>query len=87
MVVVKADAYGHGAVAITRRAVADGAYMVGVGDSHEALELREAGITVPFPQRDLHLRSVEPAALDVSAAAEPLAPQAAANPAEEEPAT
>lgn len=48
MVVVKADAYGHGAVAITRRAVAEGAYMVGVGDSHEALELREAGIKLPI---------------------------------------
>jgi small-conductance mechanosensitive channel len=50
-------------------------------------KLREAGITVPFPQRDLHLRSVEPAVLDVGAAAEILAPQAAANPTEEEPTT
>ena len=29
-------------------------------DIHRAL--REAGIEIPFPQRDLHLRSVDPAA-------------------------
>jgi potassium efflux system protein len=31
-------------------------------DLHMALDkaLREAGIEIPFPQRDLHLRSVDP---------------------------
>jgi potassium efflux system protein len=50
-------------------------------------KLREAGITIPFPQRDLHLRSVEPAMLDTSVSSEELVLKAAANPAEEEPAT
>jgi potassium efflux system protein len=48
-------------------------------------KLREAGITIPFPQRDLHLRSVEPAILNKGAAPEVLVPQAAANPTEAEP--
>jgi potassium efflux system protein len=48
-------------------------------------KLREAGITIPFPQRDLHLRSVEPAVLDVGPTAEAIVPKAVANPPEEEP--
>jgi len=48
LAVVKADAYGHGAIAIARTALASGASMLGVGDSTEALELREAGIRAPI---------------------------------------
>ena len=48
-------------------------------------KLREAGIIIPFPQRDLHLRSVSPAILDVGATAEALLPKSTANPPEEEP--
>lgn len=49
MLVVKADAYGHGALAVTRHVLAQGeARAFGVGDSHEALELREAGIDAPL---------------------------------------
>lgn len=48
LVVVKADAYGHGAVPVARTMVREGADMLGVGDSHEALELRLAGIQVPI---------------------------------------
>ncbi len=48
-------------------------------------KLRGAGITIPFPQRDLHFRSVEPGMLDKGAAPEILAPRAAANPSEGEP--
>ncbi len=49
MLVVKADAYGHGALAVTRHVLARGdARAFGVGDSHEALELREAGIDAPL---------------------------------------
>ena len=46
--VVKADAYGHGAVPVARAALAHGAWMLGVGDSSEALELRDAGIDAPL---------------------------------------
>ena len=45
--VVKADAYGHGAVAVARTLVADGAGSLGVATFDEALELRQAGIEVP----------------------------------------
>jgi alanine racemase len=48
LAVVKADAYGHGALPIARRVLEDGADCLGVGDSTEALELREAGIRAPI---------------------------------------
>jgi alanine racemase len=43
--VLKADAYGHGAVPVARRLVDEGIDMIGVGDGSEAIELRQAGIT------------------------------------------
>ena len=47
--VVKADAYGHGAVAVARALVADGtARSLCVATYDEALELRQAGIGVPI---------------------------------------
>ena len=46
--VVKADAYGHGAVAVARAVVADGVRSLGVATFDEALELRQAGIEVPI---------------------------------------
>src|SRR5262245_45919530 len=48
LLVVKADAYGHGAVAIARHAVRDNVAALGVGDSEEALELRDAGVEAPI---------------------------------------
>jgi alanine racemase len=48
MAVVKADAYGHGAVAVSRTALLNGAEYLAVGAMHEALELREAGIDAPI---------------------------------------
>ncbi|HTU80089.1 MAG TPA: alanine racemase [Solirubrobacteraceae bacterium] len=42
--VVKADGYGHGAVASARAALAGGASWLAIADAHEALELREAGL-------------------------------------------
>jgi len=44
MLVVKADAYGHGAVAIAHHARQCGVRAIGVGASSEALELRQSGV-------------------------------------------
>lgn len=48
MLVVKADAYGHGAVAIAHHAMRCGVGALGVGSSAEALELRHSGIGLPI---------------------------------------
>ncbi len=48
MLVVKADAYGHGAVAVAHAAVRGGVSALGVGNSAEALELRQAGVCAPI---------------------------------------
>lgn len=45
LAVVKAHAYGHGAVPVAKTALAAGAHMLGVTCLDEALELREAGVT------------------------------------------
>lgn len=47
MVVLKADAYGHGALAVARHLQDKGIWGFGVGDSQEALALRAAGIEGP----------------------------------------
>ncbi len=46
--VLKADAYGHGAVGVARALVTDGARGLSVATFDEALELRQAGIEVPI---------------------------------------
>ncbi len=48
MAVVKADAYGHGAVAVAQTVVAAGATWLGVATVPEGIELRQAGLTVPI---------------------------------------
>ena len=48
MAVVKADAYGHGAILTARTAVTNGAGYLGVASIAEAVELRDAGITTPI---------------------------------------
>lgn len=48
MAVVKADGYGHGAVAVAHRAVSAGASFLGTALVEEALELRQSGITCPI---------------------------------------
>ncbi|MBS0014665.1 MAG: alanine racemase [Desulfobacterales bacterium] len=48
MAVVKANAYGHGAVAVARQALAAGAECLAVARLAEALELRYAGIFCPI---------------------------------------
>ncbi|MBD2089153.1 alanine racemase [Microcoleus sp. FACHB-1515] len=48
MAVVKADAYGHGAVTIARTVLRHGASWLGVATIPEGIELREAGIDAPI---------------------------------------
>jgi len=48
MAIVKANAYGHGAVPVAWHLATQGVDMLGVGDSQEAIELREAGISIPI---------------------------------------
>lgn len=48
MAVVKADAYGHGAVAVARTALLNGAEWLGVSSINEGLELRENGVDAPI---------------------------------------
>ncbi|MDD4236995.1 MAG: alanine racemase [Desulfotomaculaceae bacterium] len=47
MAVVKANAYGHGAVEVSRAALASGANWLGVARVAEGVDLREAGIEAP----------------------------------------
>lgn len=44
LLIVKADAYGHGSVEVAREAVRDGVYMLGVATVDEGKELRAAGL-------------------------------------------
>lgn len=48
MAVVKADAYGHGAVEVSRVALEEGVYALAVSNLDEAIELREAKINCPI---------------------------------------
>ena len=48
LAVVKADAYGHGAVPVARAAVEAGASALGVALVEEGVELRDAGIDAPI---------------------------------------
>lgn len=71
MVVVKADAYSHGAVEVARAALEAGASHLGVATLPEAFELRHAGVRAPLlawlagpsaPYADAVARDVELAA-------------------------
>ncbi|MEP7357131.1 MAG: alanine racemase [Anaerolineales bacterium] len=48
LAVVKANAYGHGAVAVSRAAAEAGAAWLGVARAGEGLELRAAGLALPI---------------------------------------
>ncbi len=48
LLVVKADAYGHGAVEVGRAALNAGVAMLGIATLHEGIELRQAGVTGPI---------------------------------------
>ena len=46
--VVKADAYGHGAIEISNAALRNGASMLGVANADEGIQLRVSGIAAPI---------------------------------------
>jgi alanine racemase len=46
--VVKADAYGHGAIEIAEAAEREGASVLGVATLHEGIQLRQAGCRLPI---------------------------------------
>ncbi|PSN76822.1 alanine racemase, partial [filamentous cyanobacterium CCP4] len=48
MAVVKADAYGHGAVTVAQTALQAGAAWLGVATVPEGIELRAAGVQAPI---------------------------------------
>ena len=48
MAVVKADAYGHGCIQISKTALSNGAEWLGVARIEEGRKLREAGISAPI---------------------------------------
>ena len=48
MAVVKADAYGHGAIIVARTALANGADSLAIATLAEGVELRRGGITAPI---------------------------------------
>ncbi|HZI92920.1 MAG TPA: alanine racemase [Patescibacteria group bacterium] len=48
LAVIKANAYGHGAVTVGRRLESDGIDLLGVAFPEEGLELRRAGISAPI---------------------------------------
>ncbi len=48
MAVVKANAYGHGAISVARTALLNGAEFLAVASMQEAIELRAAGIDAPI---------------------------------------
>jgi len=78
MGVVKADAYGHGLVPVSKALMKAGAQSLGVAHFHEALELRKCGINLPvfilsgFRTRDEAAALVEnalsPVVFDLSSA-------------------
>jgi alanine racemase len=48
MAVVKANAYGHGAIPVSTTALNNGAEYLGVASINEAMELREGGVIAPM---------------------------------------
>ena len=48
MAVVKADAYGHGAIEVSKQVLRSGASALGVALVEEGIKLRRAGISAPI---------------------------------------
>src|SRR6185436_6600369 len=64
LLVVKADAYGHGAVEIAQAAADEGVACLGVATLHEGIQLRQAGSRLPI----LVLSPLLPSEIDEAAA-------------------
>lgn len=64
LLIVKADAYGHGAVEVAREAIRAGVYMLGVATVDEGRELRAAGIEAAILVLSPALPDEIPALLD-----------------------
>jgi len=61
MVTVKADAYGHGLVPVSKRLIAQGVDFLGVASIDEGIKLRQAGIKLPILILGLILKkNIEP---------------------------
>lgn len=77
MAVVKADAYGHGAIQVARALAGEGVSFFAVATLTEAIELRGAGISerilVFAPPNPDELRTFEEYELDVSVTSAPVA--------------
>ncbi|MDP2044317.1 MAG: alanine racemase, partial [Candidatus Omnitrophota bacterium] len=48
LVTVKADAYGHGLIPVSKRLAVNGADFLGVASIDEGIKLRNAGIKIPI---------------------------------------
>ncbi len=48
LAVLKADAYGHGAITVARTALNNGAYSCGVASVNEAIRMRQGGVDTPI---------------------------------------
>lgn len=48
LLVIKADAYGHGAIEMAEAAALEGVTQFGVATLHEGIQLRRAGVTLPI---------------------------------------
>ena len=90
MAVVKADAYGHGAVPVAQAALAAGAAWLGTAHLNEALALRAAGIQAPLlawlHTPDSDFAGAVAAGIDIGCSGWDLARVAAAARAQEHPA-
>ena len=53
--VLKANAYGHGAIEVSKTLIKEGAEYIGVAYPEEGIELREAGISIPILLFGVHL--------------------------------
>ncbi|HEY3321416.1 MAG TPA: alanine racemase [Planctomycetota bacterium] len=66
MAIVKSEAYGHGAVAVSRAALAAGASALGINEIAEGVALRDSGIRAPILLLTSCLPDEMPAGIDAA---------------------